>query len=197
VTEPFILASKSSIRVQLLRAAGISIEVAPAQLDERLLEAAWPGAPAPVVARRLAEEKAKAVSTGHAGRAVIGADQTLALGMERLAKASDMAAARCNLLRLRGREHALHSGFALARDGAVLRSGATCASLTMRDFSDRFLDAYLERAGAAVLASVGCYQLEGLGVTLFSRIEGDYFTILGLPLLSVLAALRAEGLIES
>lgn len=192
----FVLASKSAIRAELLRGAGLEVEIVPANVDERGLEAAWSGAGPDVVARNLAQEKAVAVSLSRPGCLVIGADQTLALGAERFSKAADLLEARARLLRLRGRTHALHSGFALARDGAVLRAGVASAHLTMRTFSEAFLDAYLARAGEAILTSVGCYQLEHLGVTLFEAIEGDYFTILGLPLLALLAALRQEGLIE-
>jgi septum formation protein len=193
---PLILASRSTVRLALLGNAGITVEAVPAPTDERAAEARFADKAPDTVARRLAEAKALDVSATHPGRLVIGADQTMALGPERFSKASSLEEARSRLERLRGRTHHLHSGFALARDASVLRSGVASASLTMRDFSDDFLDDYLARAGAAVLASVGCYQLEGLGVTLFSAIEGDYFTILGLPLLAVLEGLRAEGFAE-
>jgi len=190
-----VLASKSAIRADLLRSAGLAPEIRPADIDERGLESAWAAAslsPA-AVARLLAEEKAKAVSRLVPDALVIGADQTMALGQERFTKAADLVAAREKLLRLRGRSHELHSGYALARGGQVLSAGVASASLTMRDFDEPFLDRYLARAGATILASVGCYQLEHLGVTLFERIEGDYFTILGLPLLPLLADLRRAG----
>jgi len=191
-----ILASKSAVRADLLRAAGLEPTIQPAPIDERGLEAAWSaGNLSPVaVARSLAEEKAKAVSSAFPQPLVIGADQTMALGEERFTKAANLAAAREKLLRLRGRTHQLHSAYAIAREGAVVASGVASASLTMRAFDEAFLDAYLARAGASILASVGCYQLEHLGVTLFERIEGDYFTILGLPLLPLLADLRSAGL---
>jgi septum formation protein len=197
MVSPLILASKSAIRLALLRNAGIAVEVMPARTDERAVEAGFPDKAADDVARRLAEAKALDVSAAHPGRLVLGADQTMALGAERFSKASSLDEARARLRRLRARTHQLHSGFALVRDGAVLRSGTASAGLTMRDFSDAFLDSYLARVGEAVLASVGCYQLEGPGITLFSAIEGDYFTILGLPLLAVLDGLRAQGFIAS
>jgi septum formation protein len=191
-----VLASKSAIRADLLRAAGLEPTICPADIDERALEAAWSARRLPPadVARSLAEEKAKAVSLAFPQALVIGADQTMALGEERFTKAADLAAAREKLLRLRGCTHHLHSAYAIAREGAVLARGVASASLTMRAFDDSFLDGYLARAGTAILASVGCYQLEHLGVTLFERIEGDYFTILGLPLLPLLADLRGVGL---
>jgi septum formation protein len=197
MTAPLILASRSAIRLALLRNAGLAVEAVPAATDERAVEADLTDKAPDAVARSLAERKALDVSAVHPGRLVIGADQTMALGMERFSKASSLEEARVRLARLRGRTHRLHSGFALVRDGAVLRSGVASASLTMRDFSDGYIDDYLALAGIDALASVGCYQLEGLGVTLFAAIEGDYFTILGLPLLAVLDGLRAEGLVES
>lgn len=192
----FILASKSAIRGEMLRAAGLAIETIPASIDERGFERRWQAdnlAP-DRVAEALAREKALAVSRDAPGAAVIGADQTMALGEQRISKVATLAQARDKLLALRGRRHELHSAYALARDGEIIASGVASARLTMRDFSDAFLDDYLARAGEAILGSVGCYQLEGLGVTLFEAIEGDYFTILGLPLLPLLAALREHGL---
>jgi len=124
---------------------------------------------------------------------VVGADQTLALGRTRFTKPVDRDAAREQLKALAGRTHELHSAVAVARDGRVLFSKVDTAKLTMRELSDDFLDAYLDTAGETVLASVGGYQLEGLGSHLFERIEGDYFTILGLPLFALLGFLRKEG----
>lgn len=192
----FVLASKSAIRGELLRAAGLVIETIPAAIDERGFERRWQAdnlAP-DRVAEALAREKALAVSRTEPGAVVIGADQTMALGERRFSKVATLAEARDKLLVLRGRRHELHSAYAVAKDGEILASGVASARLTMRDFSDAFLDDYLARAGEAILGSVGCYQLEGLGVTLFEAIEGDYFTILGLPLLPLLAALREHGL---
>jgi septum formation protein len=195
-----ILASRSPIRLALLRGAGLEVEPMAGSTDERALEAGWPALGPAEVARRLAEAKARDVSLGGArgvaGRLVLGADQTLALGARRFSKAQTLDEARQRLRQLRGRTHELHSGFALVRDGTILASGVASAHLTMRDVSDACLDDYLTRAGRTVLGSVGCYQLEGLGVTLFSAIEGDYFTILGLPLLAVLASLRDAAFLE-
>jgi septum formation protein len=192
-----LLASRSPIRLELLARAGLAVEAVPSAVDERALEAEW-GALAPhLAARRLAEAKALDVSAKDPDAIVIGADQTLALGAERFSKAKTLAEARERLKRLAGRTHQLHSGFAVAAAGKPLASGVSSAALTMRPFSDAFLDDYLDHAGDSVLGSVGCYQLEGLGVTLFSAIEGDYFTILGLPLLAVLDALRAVGALKS
>jgi septum formation protein len=195
---PLILASGSRARADLLRSAGVAFEVVVPLVDERAIERSWPGETAPEeVARLLAREKALAVSRVRPTALVIGADQTLALGRERFTKAATLENARATLTRLRGRTHVLHSAFAIASEGAVLTDHVGTARMTMRDISDDALGAYLERAGEAVLGSVGCYQLEGLGATLFSAVEGDTFTVLGLPLLDLLAALRAEGAIAS
>jgi nucleoside triphosphate pyrophosphatase len=191
--KPLVLASKSASRRALLQGAGIPIEVLAADIDERGIEAnailADPGA----VAALLAREKAIAVSVQQPGRLVIGADQTLALGQRRFSKPADRTAAREQLKALRGQLHALHSAVAIVRDGKSVFEHCAVARLTMRAFSDGFLESYLDAAGDAVTASVGAYQVEGLGVQLFERIEGDHSTILGLPLLPVLAALRREG----
>jgi septum formation protein len=192
---PLILASGSNVRADLLRAAGLRFEVVVSSLDERAVEARFESGLSPAeAARALAREKALAVSHLRPEAGVIGADQTLALGSQRFTKARTMAQARATLRRLRGRTHALHSAFALAQGGCVVADGASTARLTMRDMTDSALDAYLERAGEGVLGSVGCYHLEGLGVTLFTAVEGDYFTVLGLPLLDLLGSLRATGL---
>jgi septum formation protein len=191
--KPLVLASKSASRRALLQDAGIPIEVLAADVDERGIEAnanlADPGA----VAALLAREKALAVSVQQPGRLVIGADQTLALGQRRFSKPADRTAAREQLKALRGQSHALHSAVAIVRDGKPVFEHCAVARLAMRAFSDAFLESYLDAAGDAVMASVGAYQVEGLGVQLFERIEGDHSTILGLPLLPVLAALRREG----
>ena len=126
---------------------------------------------------------------------MLGADQTLGFGVRSFTKPADRPAARAQLLALRGRTHELHSALALVRDGALVFEHQAVARLTMRAFSERFLDAYLAAAGDAVTASVGCYQVEGIGIQLFDRIEGDYFTILGLPLLPLLKFLQDEGLL--
>jgi septum formation protein len=184
--DPLVLASRSSARRALLAAAGIPLEVRPADLDERALAAGAPVAAAALLAR----EKALAVARMEPGRLVLGADQTLALGAGRFDKPADRAGAAAQLRALRGRTHTLYSAVAVVQDGAVLFEYADTARLTLRAFSDGFLERYLDSAGAAVTASVGGYQIEGLGLQLFERIEGDYFTILGLPLLPVLDFLR-------
>jgi septum formation protein len=190
---PLVLASASAVRRQLLEAAGIPVEVRPASLDERAVEASAPSDNPSSVAALLAREKALRVTAKVPGRLVVGADQTLALGNRRFDKPADRPAARAQLLALAGRTHELHAAVAMARDGKVLFEHAAVARLTMRPLSDAFLDRYLDAAGPAVTASVGAYQLEALGVHLFERIEGDHFTILGLPLIPLLAYLRAEG----
>jgi septum formation protein len=194
-----VLASKSAARAAMLQAAGITVALAPADIDERAFDEAWSreGRGPDLVARLLAEEKARAVSRTHRGAVVIGADQTLALGSRRFSKPADVAEARANLATLRGETHYLHSGVALVRDGETLFATVSSAAMTMRAFSDAFLDAYIERQGGRVLSSVGCYQLEGEGIQLFERIDGDYFTILGMPLLPLLSALRHHGLVAS
>jgi septum formation protein len=190
---PLVLASRSTARRALLEAAGIPIELCPADVDERALEANAMAHDPAAVAAMLAREKASFVAKSRAGRLVLGADQTLALGPKRFSKPADRLAARAQLQALRGRSHELHAALAFVQDGAVVFEHVETARLTMRAFSDDFLDQYLNAVGDAVLASVGCYQLEGLGVQLFERIDGDYFTILGLPLLQALDFLRRRG----
>jgi septum formation protein len=189
--DPLVLASRSQVRQALLKAAGIPVEVRPADLDERRLEA---GAPAPgAVAALLARAKASAVARTNPGRLTLGADQTLALGGKRFTKPADRAAARAQLAALAGRTHELHSAIAFVQDGTVLFEHVGIARLTMRALSDDFLDRYLDAAGSSATASVGAYQLEGFGVQLFERIDGDYFTVLGLPLLAALDFVRRQG----
>lgn len=189
--DPLVLASRSQVRQALLEAAGIPVEVRPADLDERGLEA---GASAPdAVAALLARAKASAVARTNPGRLTLGADQTLALGGKRFTKPADRAAARAQLAALAGRTHELHSAIAFVQDGAVLFEHVGIARLTMRALSGDFLDRYLDVAGSSATASVGAYQLEGFGVQLFERIDGDYFTVLGLPLLAALDFMRRQG----
>jgi len=190
---PLVLASKSVPRRAMLEAAGVPIEVRPADIDERAVERAAVASAADEVAALLAREKARAISIGMPGRLVLGADQTLVLGERRFDKPADLAAARAQLQVLAGRTHELHSAIAFVRDGKVLNETVQVARMTMRPLNDRFLDAYLEAAGSAVMASVGAYQLERYGVHLFERVEADHFTILGLPLLAALHFLRQEG----
>jgi nucleoside triphosphate pyrophosphatase len=191
--EPLVLASRSESRRAVLAGAAIPVEILPADIDERALEAQAGRKPPGEVALMLARAKAHAVTAKRPGRLVLGADQTLALGDRLFAKPADLAAARDQLERLRGRTHELHSAVVLARDDALLFERCETARLTMRDFSDRFLEAYIEAAGLAVTASVGGYQVEGVGIQLFERIDGDHFTILGLPLPPLLHYLRREG----
>jgi septum formation protein len=193
--EPLVLASKSAVRRAVLEAAGIPVEAVPADIDERGIEARSAAVDPGAVAALLAREKATAVSSVTPGRWVLGADQTLALGDRRFSKPADAAAARAQLTALRGRTHALHSAVAVARDGAVRYDTVEIAHLTMRGFSDSFLDRYLQEGGSAVLASVGGYQLERIGIHLFDRVEGDHFTVLGLPLIPLLGFLRRERLV--
>ena len=150
----------------------------------------------PQQARWLAAAKAQSVSRRHPGAVVIGADQMLELDGEVLHKAQNAAAAREILLRLRGKAHQLHSGWALYEDGQLVRSDVSSATLYVRNFSEVWLDAYIAANSEALTNAVGAYQLEGHGVTMFERIEGDYFTILGLPLLPLLAELRRRGVVQ-
>jgi septum formation protein len=190
---PLLLASRSAIRHAILRGAGIPVEVEPADIDERALEAACDTRDAGDVAALLAREKARVIASRRRGRIVLGADQTLALGEQRFSKPADRSAARAQLQALRGRTHELHTAIALVRDGDVLFEHAESAPLTMRAFSDSFLEGYLDAAGDAVTASVGAYQLEGLGIQLFERVAGNHFLILGLPLLPFLHYARGAG----
>jgi septum formation protein len=190
---PLVLASGSAVRRALLEAAGIPVEARPARIDERAIEASAPNDDPSAVAALLAREKALRVAAELPGRLVVGADQTLALGVRRFDKPADRATARAQLQALAGRTHELHSAVAVARGRDVLFEHVALARLTVRALSEDFLDRYLDAAGAAVTASVGAYQLEGLGIHLFERIDGDHFTILGLPLLPLLGYLRAEG----
>ena len=193
IDKPLVLASKSAVRHALLRDAGIPVEVAPADIDERAIEQRADTGDAGDVAALLAREKARAIATRLPGRLVLGADQTLALGARRFSKPPDLAAARDQLKALRGRTHELHTAIALLREGAVVFEHREVARLTMRAFSDAFLEGYLEVMGSAVTTSVGGYQLEKVGIQLFERIEGGHFVILGLPLLALLQYLRQSG----
>lgn len=193
---PLILASASAGRAALLRAAGLAFEQVPAGIDERALERDFTGA-AGGLAMLLAVEKAKAVSRLHPQALVIGADQTMEQDGRLFQKPSDLNAARAQLSLLRGQEHRLHAGLAVASGGEALWRHVGAARLTMRNFSDAFLDAYIAAEGEALLACVGAYRIEGRGVQLFSRIEGDHSTIIGLPLLPLLGYLRDSGWLAS
>jgi septum formation protein len=192
---PLILASQSRARQALLANAGIAFEAIPADIDERALQSDS-GLSAPAeIASLLAGEKALSVSSHHPDRIVVGADQTLALGTQLFSKPAGRAQAAEQLRALSGISHDLHSAVAVARDGKVLFAHVSIARMTMRELSGAEVRTYLDEAGDAVTTSVGAYQLEGLGIHLFERIEGDHFTILGLPLLPLLAFLRGQGLL--
>jgi septum formation protein len=190
-----VLASGSRIRATLLANARLDYTVDPATVDERAVEAPLleAGFPPEDIAQVLAEAKALDVAGRRPQDLVIGADQVLGLGNARFTKPADMEAARRQLLDLSGKTHELHSAVVLARGDEVLWRHVSTARLTMRALSPAEIGRYLALAGDAVLSSVGCYQLENVGVRLFERIEGDYFTILGLPLLPLLGELRALG----
>jgi septum formation protein len=193
-----VLASASRARRALLAAAGVAFTVDPADVDEPALRRSLQAGTAPAkIAELLARAKAEDVGTRHRDSLVIGADQVLAFGDEILSKPGDAKGARATLRKLRGKTHELISAVAFAEDGKITWAHTATARLTMRDFSEAFLEEYLLRAGDRVGQSVGAYELEGPGVQLFERIEGDYFTILGLPLLPVLAELRARSVIAA
>lgn len=189
-----VLASKSRARAALLKGAGVVFETRDAGVDETALkrDLAATGAGPRAVAEALAAAKAAAADPGDESLC-LGADQTLDLDDDLLDKPPTVAEARAQLLRLRGRSHLLHSAVAASRGGRIVFRHVDTARLTMRPFTDAFLEAYLKEAGPAVLASVGAYQLEGPGAQLFEEVAGDYFTVLGLPLLPVLALLRETG----
>ncbi|MCP3379026.1 Maf family nucleotide pyrophosphatase [Bradyrhizobium sp. CCGUVB4N] len=191
---PLILASQSSARKMLLANAGLEFETATADIDERGIQAASRLSSPREIALLLAGEKAKAVSANRPGTYVIGADQTLALGERLFNKPAGRAQALAQLRDLAGHSHELNSAVAVAHDGKIVFEDVSIARMTMRAMTEAELSAYLDAAGDAVTTSVGAYQLEGLGIHLFERIEGDHFTILGLPLLPLLAFLRRERL---
>lgn len=194
--EPLVLASQSSARQALLRNAGIPFDVRPADIDERAVETQSTTRAPDAIAAHLACAKALAVSALMPGRLVLGADQTLALDEWCFSKPHNAGDAAAQLTALAGRTHELHSAVALARGPDIVFSHVAQARLTMRPLSGTFIAAYLAQAGDAVFASVGAYQLEALGVHLFEAIEGDHFTILGLPLLPLLMYLRREGMLR-
>ncbi len=196
---PLILASQSPFRRMLMENAGLAFETEAAAIDERAVETALAARkPTPQqVAETLAIEKALDVARRRPGALVIGSDQTLSLDGRVFHKPADMAEAKAHLQAMSGRTHSLNCGVALVRDGETVWSHVSIAHLTMRPLPDTFIDRHLARVGTRVLASVGAYQLEGEGVQLFERIDGDYFTILGLPLLPLLAKLRDLGAIDA
>jgi septum formation protein len=193
--EPLILASKSHARQALLANAGIVFEAIPADIDERALQQASGLISPGEIAALLARDKAVAVSSRRSGRVVVGADQTLALDGRLFSKPAGRAQAAEQLQALAGRIHELHSAVAVARDDKILFAHVAIARMTMRPLDDNAISVYLDAAGEAVTSSVGAYQLEGLGVHLFERIEGDHFAILGLPLLPLLEFLRSQQLL--
>jgi septum formation protein len=188
-----VLASKSAVRARLLAAAGVAFEAMDSGVDEAGAKAGLVGRTPDAVAMALAEAKALRASAARPGALVIGADQTLDFEGRLFDKAASLAEARARLIMLRGRAHRLHAGVAVVRDGKILWCKCASSSLTMRDFSDAWLQGYLARNPGPALSSVGCYELEGEGAQLFERIIGDYFAILGLPLLGLLECLRKEG----
>lgn len=196
-----ILASQSMGRRTMLKAAGIPFAVVTSGVDETALTATYkarPGGCSPAgLALHLARAKAEAVSRLHGDSVVIGSDQVLAIGDEWLDKPGDLEGARATIERLRGRTHILHSAVALAEGGGTVWHHVDQALLTMRNVSDDFLTHYLAMAGEGIFGSVGAYHLEGPGTQLFDNIDGDYFTILGMPLLPLLRELRARGVIAT
>ena len=196
-SERLILASKSAARRAMLADAGVSFSVQAADVDEDAIKATRDPADAAGLAVELARVKALAVSRHDDDAWVLGADQTLAFDGGLVSKAGSLEAARAQLMAMRGRVHHLHSGAALARNGQIVWSGVDTATMRVRDFSDAFLDTYLAAEGEGLLACVGSYRLEGMGSQLFEAVEGDYFTVLGLPLWPVLAELRRAGVLTS
>lgn len=194
-----ILASGSRSRRLMLEAAGVIFEVVPSKVDERAIRDAMQGDGDVIdpddLAEVLARAKAEDVSRDRPEALVIGADQVLALGDLIYEKPRDLAEARRHIWSFRGKTHALHSAVALAVGGETGWVATDIAEMTMRPFSTAFADAYVDRAGPVICQSVGAYQLEGLGMQLFERIDGDYFTILGLPLLPLLEELRNRGVL--
>jgi septum formation protein len=192
MTPKLVLASSSPFRRMLMENAGLIFEAQAAGIDERAIEAPLEksGATPDQVALVLAEAKAKEVSRHFGGALVIGSDQTMSLGSEVFHKPKDITEAANHLRTLAGKTHRLNSAIAIVRDGTVLWRHISHAELTMRPFADDFIARHLDRVGTKSLASVGAYQLEGEGIQLFEKIDGDYFTILGLPMLPLLAKLR-------
>jgi septum formation protein len=198
VTQPLVLASSSPFRRLLMQNAGLDFVAQAASIDERAIEAklAAQNATPETVALELAKAKALDVSTRFPHAFVIGSDQTMSLGHRVYHKPASLQEARENLLSLSGQTHHLNSGVAIVRNGAVVWQIVARAAMTVRVLSPDFVDRYLASVGDAVMTSVGAYQLEGEGIRLFESIEGDYFTILGLPMLPLLKALRELGAVN-
>ena len=198
MTTPIILASRSLFRSAILKNAGVEFSTESADIDERAVEAPLykSGATPQDVAQVLAEAKALSVSENNPDTVVIGCDQTLSLGDQIFHKPVDMDAARRQLLLFSGKTHQLNSAVVLVKNGETLWRHVSVARMTMRDLDPGFIGRYLGRVGDIALSSVGAYQVEGPGIQLFEEIEGDYFTIVGLPLLPLLNELRKENLID-
>ncbi|CAN5218456.1 nucleoside triphosphate pyrophosphatase [soil metagenome] len=196
-SEHLILASGSAARAAMLSGAGVDFVVEVAGVDEDAIKVAMADAAPQALAVELACAKALAVSRHRPDAWVLGADQTLSFDGGLVSKAGSIAEARARLGAMRGRTHELHSGAALARNGEIMWSGVDTARMVMRESSDVFLDDYVAREGEAIRSCVGSYRLEGLGAQLFEAVEGDYFTVLGLPLWPVLAELRRAGVIST
>ncbi len=194
-----ILASASATRASLLRGAGIPFETRPAHIDEDAIKDSMlaDGADSRAIADALAEAKALRISLSCPGELILGADQVLDFDSELISKSPDLEAAAILLRRLRGQAHKIVTAAVLARDGVPIWRHLTVATMTMRDFSEAFLADYLAVEGEGVLSSVGCFQIEGRGLQLFSRIDGDYYSILGLPMIPLLTALRTQGIIRT
>ena len=190
-----VLASGSQVRANILRGAGIDFEICPSQVDEDLLKGKITNGPD--LALSLAAEKARAVADKYSDQPVLGADQILSCDGKLFDKPRNMDEARENLIFMRGKTHQLINGLVLILNGQSAWQNTATASLTMREFTDDFLDMYLEKAGTSILSSVGCYRLEAEGSQLFEKIDGDYFTILGLPLMPLLGALREHGVVAT
>jgi septum formation protein len=199
MTASLILASSSPFRRMLMENAGLAFTAVAANIDERAIEAPLErkGAGPDAVALVLARAKAREVSDRFPGALVIGSDQTMSLGSRVFHKPKDLAEAGHHLTLLSGKTHRLNSAIALARDGDIVFEHVAHALLTMRALSADFIQRHLARTGNKALSSVGAYQLEGEGIQLFSKIDGDYFTILGLPMLPLLGQLREMGMIDA
>ena len=196
-----ILASGSTTRRAMLEAAGVTFDVIPADVDEPALRSAFtqqhPQAMSKNIAEMLAAAKALSVSLSEPESLVIGSDQVLDIDGELLSKPGDDAGVRATLQKLSGKTHALYAAVMLARGGQLLWTASDTAQLTVRSLSQAFIDDYITHAGSGVRSSVGAYQIEGFGIQLFDRIDGDHFTILGMPLLPLLAELRSQGAIAA
>ncbi len=191
---PVILASGSASRRAILEGAGVAFEIDPSDVDEAAVKAHFSGTPAELAAR-LADDKALAVSRRRSGW-VIGSDQVMEFNGEAFDKPRDAKEARQRLMLVRGAPHHLRGAVSVARDGDIVWRHAETSTLYMRDFSDAFLESYLARAGGVLTSTVGAYAFEGLGAQLFERVDGDFYSVLGLPLLPLLAFFREQGVLE-